>query len=562
MNKVYSFIILGAILLQAAMPGAAYAQTSIQDQLKKIQELTTQIKVLQDQMNGLKQQQVALQTTAQQTAFDIRQGLSQGSESDQVAMLQTLLALDTAIYPEGKVTGYFGPATKRALQRLQKQNGLSQVGSVGPQTRSLLERLFKTHFAEAQEIEDDIEDDVRDSVQVYLASLPVIADGTCAIPANPYGTTSPFMQKDGKLKIISNGNSLVYKNGKHKIVITPNSYIEKNGKKQTLITPGIRIDKDGKQKTIIRCGGSTTTPPVIPPAGDTTAPIMSSILSSPAHQSATVTWLTNESAVSKIYYSSTSPVLMATAFNLSNNTLKTSHSFTLSGLSPSTTYFYHAVSLDASGNSATSSERTFTTTAAPDVTAPVLSAIGVSAGTSTATVNWFSNEASNSKVYFGTVTPLNIATASSQVNTSLVTSHSIPLSGLTPNTTYYFRVESADAAGNTATSSETSFVTSALPIVDVTAPVISAIGASNVASTSATIGWNTNESATTKVYYGLVTPLATSSALSTVLAGTRTSHSIGLAGLTASSTYYVKVESADVVNNVATGNEFSFVTLQ
>ncbi len=560
MNKVYSFIILGAILLQTAMPSAVFAQSNVNDQLKKIQDLTTQIKALQDQMNGLKQQQVALQTTAQQTAFEMRQGLGLGTESEQVALLQTLLALDSAIYPEGKVTGYFGPATRKALQRFQKQNGLAQVGSVGPQTRQMLEKLFKTHFAEAKEIEDDIEDDVRESVQQYLATLPVVNDGSCVIPPNPYGTTSPFIQKDGKKKIVSNGNTLVYKNGKHKIVITPNSYTEKNGKKQTLITNGVRIDKDGKNKTIIRCGTGTTTPPV--QTGDTTAPVQSSIQTSPAHTSATVTWITNENAISKIYYSSTSPVLMATAFNQVNTTLKTSHSFTLSGLTPSTTYYFHVVSVDAAGNSATSSERTLVTTAAPDTSAPVLSAIGVSAGTSSATVNWFSNEASNSKVYFGTATPLAIATATTQFNASLVTNHSLALTGLTPNTTYYFRVESADAAGNTATSSETSFVTSALPVVDVTAPTLSAIGASNIGSTSATIGWNSNELATTKVYYGLSTPLATSSALSTVLAGTRTTHSLPLVGLTASSTYYVRVESADVANNVATGSEFSFVTAQ
>src|SRR5206468_6134901 len=34
------------------------------------------------------------------------------------------------------------------------------------------------------------------------------------------------------------------------------------------------------------------------------------------------------------------------------------------------------------------------------------------------------------------------------VNPALVTAHSVPLSGLTAGTTYYYRVRSADAAGN------------------------------------------------------------------------------------------------------------------
>jgi Purple acid Phosphatase, N-terminal domain len=201
------------------------------------------------------------------------------------------------------------------------------------------------------------------------------------------------------------------------------------------------------------------------------------------------------------------------------------------------------------------------TTATPDSTAPTLSAIGVSASTSTATVSWFSSEAATSKVYLSTTTPLSSATAQVLTNATLVTNHSVAVSGLIPNTTYYFRVESADAVGNTATSSETSFVTSAVPVADTTAPVISGIGASGIASTSATIGWNTNELATSKAYYGLTTPLATSSALSTTLAGTRTAHTLGLLGLTASSTYYVIVESIDASNNVATGAQFRFITL-
>ena len=64
--------------------------------------------------------------------------------------MQELLASDPAIYPEGKVTGYFGPLTRRAVERFQMKYGLVSSGSptttgyglVGPKTRTKLAEVF------------------------------------------------------------------------------------------------------------------------------------------------------------------------------------------------------------------------------------------------------------------------------------------------------------------------------------------------------------------------------------------------------------------------------------
>lgn len=64
--------------------------------------------------------------------------------------MQKLLASDPAIYPEGKVTGYFGPLTRRAVERFQTKYGLVSSGSptitgyglVGPKTRAKLVEVF------------------------------------------------------------------------------------------------------------------------------------------------------------------------------------------------------------------------------------------------------------------------------------------------------------------------------------------------------------------------------------------------------------------------------------
>ncbi len=69
-----------------------------------------------------------------------------GSRGEEVRVLQQQLAQDSAIYPEGEVTGYYGPATQRAVQRYQATYGVVTSGTpgttgygvVGPKTRKHL----------------------------------------------------------------------------------------------------------------------------------------------------------------------------------------------------------------------------------------------------------------------------------------------------------------------------------------------------------------------------------------------------------------------------------------
>ncbi|MDO8600762.1 MAG: fibronectin type III domain-containing protein [bacterium] len=200
-------------------------------------------------------------------------------------------------------------------------------------------------------------------------------------------------------------------------------------------------------------------------------------------------------------------------------------------------------------------------TTTPDMTAPSITSVSATGITlAGVTITWTTNESAKSKVYYGVASPLNLASAASVSDATLVTAHSSALSGLSASTTYYFVVESQDASGNIATSSEHSFVTLPVP-PDTTAPVISSVTSSGIGSTIATVGWTTNESATSKVYYGTVTPLVLGSASSISDASLVTSHSLNLIGLSASTTYYYVAESKDAANNTALSSEQSFVTL-
>ena len=103
-----------------------------------------------------------------------------------------------------------------------------------------------------------------------------------------------------------------------------------------------------------------------------------------------------------------------------------------------------------------------------DTTAPLISNIQATSITDTsAVVTWTTDEVSDSEVQYGTAP----GTYPSNVNsTSMVTSHTINLNGLSQNTTYYYRVRSEDASTNARTSSEMTFVTHPTP--DGTAPSI------------------------------------------------------------------------------------------
>lgn len=78
-------------------------------------------------------------------------------------------------------------------------------------------------------------------------------------------------------------------------------------------------------------------------------------------------------------------------------------------------------------------------------------------GSTTATISWSTNELASGIVYYGTSTD----TTSNATHSGNATYHSVPLSGLTASTTYYYNVSSCDLAGNCNTSLQSSFTTAA-----------------------------------------------------------------------------------------------------
>ena len=152
MRLTFATLFLGAILL-VGTPFAAHAQTA--EQLRaQIAEILQQIYTLQSQLQTSSDTPTAVTPSDTNTATfqysgcpDLQFNLERGNRDSQVAvevtMLQRFLAQDPQIYPEGEITGYFGPATERAVQRFQVRHGIvtkgdyasTGYGRVGPRTR-------------------------------------------------------------------------------------------------------------------------------------------------------------------------------------------------------------------------------------------------------------------------------------------------------------------------------------------------------------------------------------------------------------------------------------------
>jgi hypothetical protein len=114
------------------------------------------------------------------------------------------------------------------------------------------------------------------------------------------------------------------------------------------------------------------------------------------------------------------------------------------------------------------------------------------------------------------------------------------------------RAIARDAAGNATTSAAVS-----VTVVDNAAPAISAIVASAVTTSGATIAWTTNESSDSQVEYGTTTGYGSTTPLNANLVG---AHIVSLSGLASSTLYHYRVRSRDAAGNLATSPDFTFTT--
>ena len=338
-SKIVS-IAVGASMLGGAafFPVVAFAENATSTQNAEIIEnLKRQIEELKAKKKQIEEQAKKLQESRKEAAKGVREAakllksqLRRGMGGDEVRDLQEFLAEDRDVYPEGLITGFFGPMTENAVRKFQRKHGIDAVGEIGPKTRARIHELLEEWRESGKKIPPGL-----------LKQLGWLGTSTLAT------TTASTTRIKEEFKV-----TLCHKSGQANETISVAL--------PALVAHILHGDRVGA------CSPGSSTPPTTP---DTTAPVISSVeAENISSTSVKIEWKTNEASESKGWYSTLTPVWTASSTPAASavampgsSVLVTSHEIILSGLTASTTYYYVVISTDAATNWSVSSERSFTT---------------------------------------------------------------------------------------------------------------------------------------------------------------------------------------------------------
>jgi RNA polymerase subunit RPABC4/transcription elongation factor Spt4 len=210
-------------------------------------------------------------------------------------------------------------------------------------------------------------------------------------------------------------------------------------------------------------------PTMLPSTPSTSTPASSSIEISNIQYadigktSATVTWTTNVKSNSIV-----SACEGDQCINGKDDALVTNHVVKLTQLDQGKTYKITVKSMvDENTDASVEATEVLRTTdsATVDKTPPKITQVKIvnmvsAISSASATVTWQTDEPATSQVHYGT--SINYGTAQpSETDTTLVKDHEVMLQGLSPQSTFHYKVISRDADGNEASSADATFTTPA-----------------------------------------------------------------------------------------------------
>jgi len=288
---------------------------------------------------------------------------------------------------------------------------------------------------------------------------------------------------------------------------------------------------------------------------------ITSISTTTASSGGTITSSSGSTVTARGVCYSTSPNPTTANTTTSNGTGTGTFTSSLTGLSPSTTYYVKAYAINTTGTGY-GNELSFTTTSSgsfPSLTTTAASGISQTTASSggNVTADGGSTVTARGICYATTQNPtLSNTVVNSGSGTGVFTSS---LSGLTPNTTYYIRAFATNSNG-TNFGTQVSFTT----LSSITFPILTTNTVTSITSTSATSGGNiTSDGGATVtargVCYATTQNPTTSNTVITSGSGTGT-FSVSITGLTSGVTYYVR---SYATNSAGTnyGTQQSFTTL-
>lgn len=267
-------------------------------------------------------------------------------------------------------------------------------------------------------------------------------------------------------------------------------------------------------------------------SGSGTLSIVAPTIGSPSVSFSTVSHDRNNISASISASAGTNGGNVSVSTTLNNGSAKTGTSPSWSGLTPNTSYTLRATATNSAGLTATSSKTVTTTGNAPTINS-------VTASPSRTSVILNPNVSYDTNASFSSYS-IRYGTSTSYGSTSTSTT----ISGLTPNTTYYYSMTVTDNWGRTSVAKTGSFKTTG------NNPTINSHGVKTYAQTSVEMqysaSYDTNDSLSSyKWEYG------TSTSYGSSVTGTNI-----INGLNANTTYYYKlvVTSAQGRNSTATGS--------
>lgn len=257
---------------------------------------------------------------------------------------------------------------------------------------------------------------------------------------------------------------------------------------------------------------------------------------------AAVSWNTNRPADSMIEYGITTAYGSSTQLD---PTPVSTHHVTIDGLASGTAYHIRAHSDDGETEAAMSGDLEFQTPL------PTLSLTDVSVieiGDNRATVFWTTDRPADSRVEYGLSEEYG---SSSPVDSSMVTEHQVPLTGLEPGAEYHYRVWSSEG-GSAVASGDRTFATSQAELV------MTDLNVGPVGQTWAVISWITDRPAATFVAYGQTDEYGLFESPGGAFV---TEHSATLSGLAEGTLYHFSAVSFDGDQQTSSPDS-TFVTME
>lgn len=296
----------------------------------------------------------------------------------------------------------------------------------------------------------------------------------------------------------------------------------------------------------------------------------SAVYTPPSVTTLSATSITQNAAIIRGNLTSTGGTSTARYFRYGTTTAMTSsvskgattstgeYTHVLSNLEPNTTYYFEAYAINSEGSSY-GGRLSFKTAAAPVIVAPTVSTGSASSiGETSATVSGsVTDTGGENPVRFIRWGPTTSMTNTENCGSGGTGSYSVTLSGLTPDTTYYYEAYAINSGG-TGTGTRRSFKTAAPSIV---LPSVDTLSANNITDSSATIRGYINSTGGENPYRYIQWGLSTST-MNNIYSGGRGgvgAFSTTISGLDSNTTYYFRAYAENSAGR-SYGSILSFTT--